>query len=341
MLNFVSFMECINSPSRACLTSPPFLLPIAMFVVLVGVGFLARRQDKRAFRRLRRMTLMVSTSILASTIVAISAFFAFDPHAVLGADTSPLSETLWVASISLFGGGVALLAGALGLALGGWIAKTFTTAPARRNLVIAIDGPAASGKGTLASRIAGRLRLSYLDTGLLYRAVARDVAAAGAALDDAAAAVAAARALDARTLADPGLRGPAAGDAASIVARIAPVRAALLDYQRGFAAQPGGAVLDGRDIGTVVCPEADVKIFVVASAEERARRRHIEHLSRGEAVAYDSVLADIRRRDARDTGRDIAPLEAADDALRLDTTSLNADQAFDEAMKLIERRLKV
>ncbi|MGQ0455438.1 MAG: (d)CMP kinase [Hyphomicrobium sp.] len=212
--------------------------------------------------------------------------------------------------------------------------------PPRKSLVIAIDGPAASGKGTLAKRIADHYRLPCLDTGLLYRAVARDVAARGAALEDAEAAVAAARALDASTLDDPKLRGPAAGDAASIVARIAPVRAALLDYQRAFAAKLGGAVLDGRDIGTVVCPNADIKIFVTATAEERARRRHLEHRARGDDISYDTVLADIRRRDARDTSRDIAPLEAAADALRLDTTDLDADQALKAALAMIEARAK-
>lgn len=206
-------------------------------------------------------------------------------------------------------------------------------------LIIAIDGPAASGKGTLARRIAGHLGLAWLDTGLLYRAVARDVLANGGNLDDVMAAEAAARSVVAQSLADPALRGPRAGDAASMVAKIPEVRAALLDYQRAFALQDRGAVLDGRDIGTVVCPGARVKIFVTASDEARARRRFLEHQVRGEAVTYDDLLTDIRRRDARDSGRAAAPMLAASDALHLDTTQLDPDQAFDAAMKLIEIKL--
>lgn len=202
-------------------------------------------------------------------------------------------------------------------------------------MIIAIDGPAASGKGTLAKRIAQQFGLPCLDTGLLYRAVARDVVAKGGTLDDAAAAVAAAWCLDPETLDDPHLRGPAAGDAASLVAKMPRVRLALLDYQREFAGSPGGAVLDGRDIGTVICPDADIKIFVTATPEERARRRHLEHQGRGEAISFDSILADIVRRDARDSGRDIAPLEAAVDAVTLDTTHLNADAAFAAALDII------
>jgi CMP/dCMP kinase len=206
-------------------------------------------------------------------------------------------------------------------------------------LIIAIDGPAASGKGTLARRIAGHFGLAWLDTGLLYRAVARDVLANGGNLDDVMAAEAAARSVVAQSLADPALRGPRAGDAASMVAKIPEVRAALLDYQRAFALQDRGAVLDGRDIGTVVCPSARVKIFVTASDEARALRRFLEHQMRGEAVTYDDLLTDIRRRDARDSSRAAAPMLAASDALHLDTTQLDPDQAFDAAMKLIETRL--
>lgn len=205
-------------------------------------------------------------------------------------------------------------------------------------LIIAIDGPAASGKGTLAKRIAAHFGLAWLDTGLLYRAVARDVLAGGGDLEDVAAAEAAARAVIADTLTDPALRGPKAGDAASIVAKIPGVRAALLEYQRAFARQDGGAVLDGRDIGTVVCPDAHVKIFVTASDEARARRRFLEHQARGESVAYDELLADIRRRDVRDSSRSAAPMYAAADALHLDTTELDADQAFQAALQLIGTR---
>jgi cytidylate kinase len=206
-------------------------------------------------------------------------------------------------------------------------------------MIIAIDGPAASGKGTLARRIAAHFGLPWLDTGLLYRAVARDVLANGGDLEDVAAAAAAARSVVAETLDDPALRGPRAGDAASIVAKNPDVRAALLDYQRQFSAQATGAVLDGRDIGTVVCPAAHVKIFVTASDEARARRRFLEHQGRGEDVTYDDLLADIRRRDARDSGRSAAPMFAARDALHLDTTELDADQAFDAVLTLISARI--
>lgn len=202
-------------------------------------------------------------------------------------------------------------------------------------LIIAIDGPAASGKGTLAKRIAAHFGLAWLDTGLLYRAVARDVLATGGNLDDVIAAEAAARAVVAETLADAGLRGPQAGEAASIVAKIPEVRAALLDYQRAFAQQDGGAVLDGRDIGTVVCPDAHVKIFVTASDEARAHRRFLEHQARGESVTFDDLLADIRRRDERDSSRSAAPMHAAADAFHLDTTNLDAEQAFQAALQLI------
>jgi cytidylate kinase len=200
---------------------------------------------------------------------------------------------------------------------------------------IAVDGPAASGKGTLAKRIAAHFGLNHLDTGLLYRAVARDVLAAGKPLTDVGAAVAAARSLDHTTLADPMLRERNAGEAASIVARIPEVRAALLAYQRAFAARPPGAVLDGRDIGTVVLPDADLKIFVTASSEERARRRWKELASAGSGVKYSQVHEDIRIRDRRDSDRAIAPLVPAPDAILLDTTNLDADMALEAAIKLI------
>ena len=206
-------------------------------------------------------------------------------------------------------------------------------------LIIAIDGPAASGKGTLAKRIAAHFGLAWLDTGLLYRAVARDVLANGGDLEDVAAAEAAARSVLAMSLSDPSLRGPKAGDAASIVAKFPEVRAALLDYQRAFAAQDDGAVLDGRDIGTIVCPDAHVKIFVTASDEARARRRYLEHQARGEDVAYEDLLVDIRQRDARDRDRAAAPMVAAHDALRLDTTELDPDQAFDAVIELIRSKI--
>jgi len=206
-------------------------------------------------------------------------------------------------------------------------------------MIIALDGPAASGKGTLAKCLADHLGFGCLDTGLLYRAVARDVARNGFRLEDVWAAVAAARSLDPRELEDPDLRGTAAGDAASIVARIPEVRAALLAYQRGFARQPPGAVLDGRDIGTVVCPDADVKIFVTATPEVRARRRFAEFEARGMGIAYETVLQDILVRDARDAGRANAPMTIAPDAMLLDTSNLSIEAAFDAAVGLIKRKI--
>ena len=202
-------------------------------------------------------------------------------------------------------------------------------------MIIAIDGPAASGKGTLAKRIAARFGLHHLDTGLLYRAVARDVQRRGSALEDATAASDAARALDPATLNDPGLRGPGAAEAASMVARIAEVRVALREFQRSFARQAPGAVLDGRDIGTVVCPDADIKIYVTATPQVRAQRRYLEMRSRGEPVTYEGVLADIRRRDERDAGRDASPMRPADDAFLLDTSNLDIEAAFDTAVGAI------
>ena len=202
-------------------------------------------------------------------------------------------------------------------------------------MIIAIDGPAASGKGTLAKRLAEHLGFHCLDTGLLYRAVARDTARNGFRLDDRWAALIAAKSLDAVTLDDAGLRGAAAGEAASIVARIPEVRAALLEYQRSFARKTPGAVLDGRDIGTVVCPEAPVKIFVTASSEERARRRWKELDGRGGAPPFEEVLADIQARDKRDSVRSAAPLVVAPGAIVLDTTQLDADAALAAALAII------
>lgn len=206
-------------------------------------------------------------------------------------------------------------------------------------MIIAIDGPAASGKGTLAKRIAAHFGLAFLDTGLLYRAVARDVLARGASLEDATMAAACARTLDPNSLDDPALRLPGVGDAASVVARIPAVRKQLLDFQRDFARQEPGAVLDGRDIGTVVCPDAEVKIFVTADVEVRARRRTEEMLKRGEPVTYDRVLEVIRRRDERDAGRADAPMKLAPDAHLIDTTQLDIEAAFDVAVGLIKRKI--
>ncbi len=205
-------------------------------------------------------------------------------------------------------------------------------------LVIAVDGPAAAGKGTLARRLAAALGLAYLDTGLLYRATGRRVLDAGAAPREAAAAEAAARALTPADLARNDLRGPEADAAASAVAAIPAVRAALLDWQRDFGRRHG-AVLDGRDIGTVVFPEAPVKLFVTASPAERARRRFLELQARGVAAVLDQVAVEMVKRDEQDSRRAVAPLVPAADAVVLDTTSLDADAAFAAAMAVIRQRL--
>ncbi|MGO8840226.1 MAG: (d)CMP kinase [Methyloceanibacter sp.] len=203
-------------------------------------------------------------------------------------------------------------------------------------MIIAIDGPAASGKGTLGKLIAAHYRFAYLDTGTLYRAVARDALARGKDPADAKAAAASAAALDPATLGDPNLRGPGLGEAASLVAKHGEVRQALLAYQRTFAGAKPGAVLDGRDIGTVICPEAKVKLFVTATPEERARRRYLELKQAGMAIGEAEVLSDIRRRDERDAGRAAAPLRQAPDAHLLDTTNLDIDAAFRAAIDLID-----
>ena len=204
-------------------------------------------------------------------------------------------------------------------------------------MIIAIDGPAAAGKGTLAERLARHYRLPYLDTGLLYRAVGREMTERGLDPDDAAAAGKVAAALDPIRLADPTLRGREAGELASRVGVHAPVRSALLQFQRDFARRPGGAVLDGRDIGTAVVPQADVKIYVTASAEVRARRRTDELVAKGRAIEFDRILSEIRARDARDAGRAVAPLAQAADAHLLDTTDMDIETAFRAAVDIVER----
>ncbi len=206
-------------------------------------------------------------------------------------------------------------------------------------LVIAVDGPAAAGKGTLARRLAVTLGLPHLDTGLLYRAVGRRVLDAGGDPADPVAAEAAARALRPADLGRPDLRGPPADEAASAVAAIPGVRAALLDFQRRFGREAGGAVLDGRDIGTVVFPDAPVKLFVTATLETRVERRWQELRARGEAAARAVVEAEMRARDARDSARAVAPLRPAGDALLLDTTALDPEAAFDAAMRLVRARI--
>jgi len=203
-------------------------------------------------------------------------------------------------------------------------------------MIIAIDGPAASGKGTLGKRLAGHYGLRHLDTGLLYRAVAKAVMDAGHRPNDAAQAAAAAKTLDPAKFDEATLKRPAVSEAASIVSAIGEVRAALRAFQKQFAAVPPGAVLDGRDIGTVICPDADVKIFVAASPEVRARRRALEFQQAGETVNEAEILADILRRDERDTQRAISPLKPAADAHLLDTTHLDIDAAFRAAVAIVE-----
>lgn len=204
-------------------------------------------------------------------------------------------------------------------------------------VTIAIDGPAAAGKGTLARRLAVALDLPYLDTGLLYRAVARRVLDAGADPSDPASAESAARGLQAADLARDDLRGPIPDAAASKVAGHPTVRAALMDFQRGFAAE--GAILDGRDIGTVILPNARVKLFVVADVDARAERRWREMQDRGAHVPLEQVAADLARRDAQDAERLAAPLRQAGDAIVLDTTHLDADAAFARALEIVRYRL--
>ncbi len=204
--------------------------------------------------------------------------------------------------------------------------------------VIAIDGPAAAGKGTLARRLARSLGLPYLDTGLLYRAVGRRVLDGGGDPTDPATAEAAARSLAPSDLDRTDLRGPEADTAASAVAAVPTVRSALLAFQRDFAAQRG-AVLDGRDIGTTIFPDAPVKLFITANPHERARRRWLQLRERGEDIELARVEADMRARDERDTARSAAPLRAADDAVILDTTELNADDAYAAALRAVHDRL--
>ncbi|AXI53758.1 Cytidylate kinase (plasmid) [Pseudoseohaeicola sp. NH-UV-7] len=197
------------------------------------------------------------------------------------------------------------------------------------SFTVAIDGPAAAGKGTISKAVAAHFRFAHLDTGLLYRAV-------GAKTLDGADPVEAARNLDPVDLENARLRTPDVAQAASRVAVLPDVRAALTDFQRSFARRPGGAVLDGRDIGTVICPEAEVKLFVTASAEVRARRRYDELLAKGHEVTLEAVLADVQSRDARDSDRATAPLIPADGAVVLDTSELSIDEAVATAIAAVQ-----
>jgi cytidylate kinase len=205
-------------------------------------------------------------------------------------------------------------------------------------MIIAVDGPTASGKGTIARALAAHFRLPHLDTGLLYRAVGRACVAAGGNPDDPADALAACDFSDA-LLADPVLRSEESGGYASRVSIHPAVRQALYQRQRAFATQPGGAVLDGRDIGTVIAPEAEVKLYVTASVTVRAQRRFLEMQGRGQPVTLDEIEADLAQRDHRDRTRETAPLVAATDAIALDNSDLSAEASVAAAVRLVERRL--
>jgi cytidylate kinase len=207
---------------------------------------------------------------------------------------------------------------------------------ARAPFVIAVDGPAASGKGTIAVRLGETYRLPVLDSGLLYRAVGVGLLAGGGDLGDELAAEAIARTLADDALADPALRTREAGEAASRVAAYPGVRAALRERQQAFARRPGGAVIDGRDIGTVIAPDAPAKLYVTASAETRARRRWLQLEAAGETTPYEEVLEDIRRRDARDAEREASPMRPAADAVLLDTTEMTIEAAADAARRIVE-----
>ena len=202
-------------------------------------------------------------------------------------------------------------------------------------LIIAVDGPAASGKGTIAARLAREYGLPHLDTGLLYRAVGYAAMRYNPPFDEAYAAMFAERAIP-ETLDNPGYRTAEAGEAASRVAAMPGVRAGLFRFQRKFAERPGGAVLDGRDIGTVIAPDAQAKLFVTASPEVRAERRWRQVTAQGQVITYEDMLADIIRRDERDAGRGAAPMVQAEDAVLLDTTDMDIETAFDAARRIVE-----
>jgi cytidylate kinase len=205
-------------------------------------------------------------------------------------------------------------------------------------MIIAVDGPLASGKGTIARALAARFALPHLDTGTLYRAVAVALLDAGQPPENGQAAEAAARELDVNAIDEQKIRTAGAGQAASVVSAHPAVRKALLEIQRDFANQPGGAVLDGRDIGTVIAPHADVKLYVTASEETRAWRRQAELVNRGEEITFEQVLGQLRQRDARDASRADAPLLKAADAIELDTTAMTIDEAVKAAIEIVAPR---
>jgi len=212
-------------------------------------------------------------------------------------------------------------------------------APTKTPIVIAVDGPTAAGKGTLARMLAAELGFNYLDTGSLYRAIAWTMLERGADPKDQELATKVARALDIEGIEDALLRTSDVAEAASIVAAFPPVRAEILDFQRRYARKRPGAVVDGRDIGTVVCPDAEVKLFVTASPETRANRRFLELIAKGETISEPEVLADVKARDERDTSRADSPLKPAEDAHLLDTSNLSIEAAFRAAMGLIHETL--
>ena len=220
---------------------------------------------------------------------------------------------------------------------GGQMGQASRAEQAMDRLIIAIDGPAASGKGTLARRLAAHYGLRHLDTGLTYRAVAAELLRRGQSVDDEQAALDCARSIDLAALDRESLSRHEIGEAASRVAVLPALRRAVVEIQRAFAEQPPGAVLDGRDIGTVVCPDAAVKLYVSASPEERARRRTEEIRARGGEAGYQAVLDDLQRRDERDLNRAESPLRVAEGAEVLDTTDIGIDAAFKAAREIIDK----